>query len=110
MQPKTVARNEVKSGYMERNVKLETHLTEPQGTIKKLLQAIVFGSLGMGVLSYTESLIIKKHFGFRVELYAVLLRISSFLYKVSRLKFTLCHTCSRTGRVRPRIPVPLRSD
>ena len=44
-----------------------------------LLQAIVFGSLRIGVPSYTESLIIKKSSGFGVELYAILLNLSSFL-------------------------------
>ena len=29
-----VARNEMEGGYTERNVKLETDLTEPQGTLK----------------------------------------------------------------------------
>ncbi len=31
--PKPVARNEMEGGYTERNVKLGTHLTEPQGKI-----------------------------------------------------------------------------
>ena len=29
-----IARNEMEGGYTERNVKLETDLTEPQGTLK----------------------------------------------------------------------------
>ena len=34
--PKPVARNEMEGGYTERKpVKFETHLTEPQGKIKK---------------------------------------------------------------------------
>ena len=32
--PKPVARNEMEGGYTERNVKLGTHLTEPQGKFK----------------------------------------------------------------------------
>ena len=29
-----IVRNEMEGGYTERNVKLETYLTEPQGTMK----------------------------------------------------------------------------
>ena len=32
--PSYVARNVVEGGYTERNVKLLTHLTEPQGKLK----------------------------------------------------------------------------
>ena len=34
--PRCVARNVVEGGYTERNVKLLTHLTEPQGKIKNM--------------------------------------------------------------------------
>ena len=30
-----IVRNEMENGYTERNVKLETDLTEPQGKLKK---------------------------------------------------------------------------
>ena len=42
---KTIARNEMEGGYTDRNVKTETHFTEPQGKLKKPFRAFALNDV-----------------------------------------------------------------
>ena len=42
---KTIARNEMEGGYTDRNVKAETHFTEPQGKLKKPFRAFALNDV-----------------------------------------------------------------
>ena len=42
---KTVARNEMEGGYTDKNVNAQTHLTEPQGKLKKPFQAFALNDV-----------------------------------------------------------------
>ena len=42
---KTRARNEIESGYTDRNLKAQTHSTEPQGTLKKPFRAFALNDV-----------------------------------------------------------------